>query len=161
MVDFSSVVPQTVLVQQNQVSIDPGYSNYQWYKDTTAIASATQHLYRANTPGYYRVKYQNELGCMVWAKNVPYLTQPESPFAVQHYLEFYPNPATSTVNLSSEERIIKYVQVVNLYGKTVLQSELNATSGSIMVDKLARGIYILRVWLKDQPYPQDLKVEIL
>ncbi|WP_417600807.1 T9SS type A sorting domain-containing protein [Owenweeksia hongkongensis] len=160
-VDFSSVAQQTISVQQNQVSIDTGYSYYQWYRDTIAIPGATKHFYQANTPGHYRVNYQNELGCTVWATNSPFLSLHESLLATPLNVKLYPNPASSVVNLSSEDNKIKYVEIVNLYGKNLMQKELNATIGSVSVENLAKGIYIFRIWLKDQKHPQDLKVEIL
>ncbi|AEV33199.1 PKD domain protein [Owenweeksia hongkongensis DSM 17368] len=160
-VDFSSVVQQTISVQQNQVSIDTGYFYYQWYRDTIAISGATKYFYQASTPGHYGVQYENEFGCLVWAKNTPFLTQPELSLTQPRNIQLYPNPASSVVNLSSKDKSIKNVEVIDLYGKTLSHTELNAKTGLITVEDLPKGIYIFRVWLKDQNYPHDLKVEIL
>lgn len=55
--------------------------------------------------------------------------------------KIYPNPVSSTLNISSTINTKTY-KIVNLLGKTV--KDINATSGSIDVSGLSAGIYILR-----------------
>ena len=58
--------------------------------------------------------------------------------------KMYPNPASSTLYLSSKS-IIKKAQIVNLTGQILFNQDLNLTTTEIPVDRLADGLYIIKL----------------
>lgn len=58
--------------------------------------------------------------------------------------QFYPNPASSTVNLSSTT-IIDNVSLVDVTGKVLLNQNVSNTTGSLNVENLPSGVYFMNV----------------
>jgi hypothetical protein len=59
-------------------------------------------------------------------------------------ITLYPNPASESINISSEN-IIKYLEIYNPLGQKVYQIEVNNKSKSININSLPKGIYIIGV----------------
>jgi hypothetical protein len=62
---------------------------------------------------------------------------------------YYPNPTTSTLNLSSIERI-ENVEIYNMLGQKVIAQSVNATTSEINVSSLATGAYLMKVLVNGQ-----------
>jgi hypothetical protein len=62
---------------------------------------------------------------------------------------YYPNPAESTLNLSSLD-IIESVAIFNILGQKVIDQNVNSTTSELNVSDLATGTYILKVSVNGQ-----------
>jgi hypothetical protein len=62
---------------------------------------------------------------------------------------YYPNPTTSTLNLSSVENI-ENVEIYNMLGQKVIVQNINATTSEISVSELSTGTYIMKVSVNGQ-----------
>jgi hypothetical protein len=62
---------------------------------------------------------------------------------------YYPNPAESTLNLSSLD-IIESVAIFNILGQRVIDQNVNSTTSELNVSDLATGTYILKVSVNGQ-----------
>jgi type 1 glutamine amidotransferase len=60
----------------------------------------------------------------------------------QDQFKLYPNPANTIINL--EGPLSSEINLVNIYGQTVLHQKLNSTFVTLEVDHLVPGIYCLR-----------------
>jgi len=58
--------------------------------------------------------------------------------------DYYPNPASSTINLNALETI-EHVALYNVLGQKALDQTLDATSTALDVSSLATGTYLMRV----------------
>ena len=64
-------------------------------------------------------------------------------------LKVYPNPATSTLNISvNENDLVEKVAVYNVIGKQVLSLNMNNNLKSLNVSDLDKGIYIVKLFYK-------------
>jgi len=59
-------------------------------------------------------------------------------------MSIYPNPASESITISSDN-IIKYLEIYNPLGQKVYQTKVNAKSKSIDINSLSKGIYIIGV----------------
>ena len=62
---------------------------------------------------------------------------------------YYPNPTSSTLNLSSVESI-ENVEIYNMLGQKVIDQNVNATTSEISVSELSTGTYIMKVSVNGQ-----------
>lgn len=101
---------------------------------TDAVWNATDHFVTttADTTTAY-------IGTIVIEPTVGIATAENAEFRV------YPNPASSNVNISSDENISK-VEVYNANGATVMTRNANSTNVTLNVEELGDGIYAVRVY---------------
>lgn len=59
-----------------------------------------------------------------------------------------PNPAKDYINISAAKPINK-IEVYNLLGQQVINSNLNSTRQDISVSNLSKGVYILKAFIED------------
>ncbi|WP_445737016.1 chondroitinase-B domain-containing protein [Mariniflexile sp.] len=61
-------------------------------------------------------------------------------------LKLYPNPVNGNyLNVSLKNKPLGHIKIINMLGKTVMESVIDNTSGKINVSSLSNGIYILKV----------------
>ena len=76
-------------------------------------------------------------------------------------LTLYPNPTSSemTVTLNNTDVKIEKIEVLNIYGKSVSLHPVNQFFGTLKMNDLVKGIYILKVYLdnKDVVYRRIIK----
>ena len=61
-------------------------------------------------------------------------------------LNVYPNPSSSTVNISSDvNAIISTIEMLDLNGRVIKSQKINATEGQISVSDLATGMYMMKI----------------
>ena len=64
-------------------------------------------------------------------------------------LTYYPNPASSTINLSAE-KIIDSVAIYNILGQKVIDQNIDEINSSLNVSSLTVGTYIMKVSIDGQ-----------
>ncbi len=67
---------------------------------------------------------------------------------LENFTLVYPNPANTIVNIDSRKKEILNYQIIDLYGKTVKQAEVNNSKFAISVSNLPAGIYVLKLNVK-------------
>ncbi len=60
------------------------------------------------------------------------------------YFKVYPNPATSVLNIYSNDIMIQYMDIFDITGKQLVHLKVNGNQASIPVESLPQGIYQLR-----------------
>ena len=66
-------------------------------------------------------------------------------------INIYPNPTTSFLNYKSSIQVEKIV-IYNMLGQVVQQEKVNALEGTINIEKLAQGTYLVKVNDIDKGY---------
>lgn len=85
-----------------------------------------------------------DAGVVKFIINLPELSVSDPIFLNQDHLVIYPNPATDSINISSQSEIEK-VEIYSVTGQKVMDS----TSAKINVHHLAQGVYVVRAQLKN------------
>ena len=138
--------PMPVVTKSNDTlycSIDPSYTSYQWYQDTTLIAGATNSFYVTNQGGSYHVEVTNEFGCNSSAGFAVGLQD----YASDNIVYMYPNPAGDQLMIGglkfTKETII---DIYNVLGQIILEERVSRSNTAIInVKNLAAGVYFVRL----------------
>jgi uncharacterized protein (TIGR02145 family)/gliding motility-associated-like protein len=78
-----------------------GGSSYQWYKNGSIIAGATNSVYSASTAGTYTVQLISNNGCIAFANNSSVLTFTQTPVANFTYSSYCINKPISFISTSN------------------------------------------------------------
>ena len=78
----------------------------------------------------------------------------------ENNISLYPNPCNDILNIYSDEEISK-IEMLNIQGKKVYESNGNINDSFIDVNNLEQGMYFVRVYLKNEYYPVSRKVLVL
>ncbi|MCB0806736.1 MAG: T9SS type A sorting domain-containing protein, partial [Bacteroidales bacterium] len=70
----------------------------------------------------------------------------------------YPNPANSFINVKGDHEIYT-VELFNLTGQEVYNSEVNELTHTIATDQLDKGVYLLKATLKDGVVTQRVTIQ--
>lgn len=76
-------------------------------------------------------------------ENTSLNVQVENPLSSEEF-KIYPNPMNEAFTISTENEVIKNVELFNLYGDNVLNLKTESTSVKINVSELAKGVYIVK-----------------
>ncbi|WP_107039468.1 M43 family zinc metalloprotease [Brumimicrobium mesophilum] len=57
----------------------------------------------------------------------------------------YPNPTTNELNIQLDNGQIKTVEILNMHGQTLMQTEQNNAAAKINVSNLTPGVYIVKI----------------
>jgi len=71
--------------------------------------------------------------------------EPEPQSIPNNWFEIYPNPASGTINIRTKLRTNESYQITDLQGRVLLTGKLRDTETTVAVDKLSRGVYILKL----------------
>jgi hypothetical protein len=107
--------------------------------DNIRISAATQ-----TDPDTYLV--------VVPSDNLNFVSIEESEFAEY---SIYPNPANSFVTISAEVENAE-ILIYNIYGKLVLETEMNNTQLMIDIEGLESGMYIINIISQEGTYTEKL-----
>ena len=66
-------------------------------------------------------------------------------------ISIYPNPTTTLLNFKSVIQVEK-ILIYNMLGQLVQQEKVNASEGTINIEKLAQGTYLVKVNDIDKGY---------
>ncbi|MBC8173774.1 MAG: T9SS type A sorting domain-containing protein, partial [Chitinophagales bacterium] len=131
-----------------------GYT-YQWYKGATGISGATSNVYLATTPGNYKVRVTNALGC--FKISPPYAiieTCKLGSGIYAHKLLIYPNPASETINFEIstgyKTNIAVEIVIINSLGENIYEGSSVIQNGSLIenisLKNIPAGIYNLEIY---------------
>jgi hypothetical protein len=81
---------------------------------------------------------------LLWAAAVNGTEDPEQP---ERKIEIFPNPVTQGRLTITSSEDIRSVHILNIAGKTVFTQDYEPNTGSVVIelDKLEKGIYLVRI----------------
>lgn len=113
---------------------------YQWYKDGTAIAGATDSFITTiGVGGIYKVVVTNISDCSKSAEIDLNVTGIEEGISTTYYVKVYPNPTQDKLNIEAPKGLT--VSLVDLQGRVLFQ---NKDAQQIDMSQFASGIYIIQ-----------------
>ena len=66
---------------------------------------------------------------------------------LEEYLKLFPNPTDGILNFSTSSNI-EELQILDLHGKIILETNLNTNNGSIDLKNFNKGIYTVKAFSK-------------
>jgi hypothetical protein len=124
-------------------------SNLQWYSSSTGGAPLPLSTVLVDGATYYVSQTIN--GCESSRIAITVTENLSSDDFFLTGLNLYPNPTTSLLNFKSAFQVEK-ITIYNMLGQLVQQEKANALEGTINIEKLAQGTYIVKVNDIDKGY---------
>jgi len=145
----------SVSLEDNTLTANQIDAAYQWWdcNNEIFVTGEEGQSFTPSIAGLYSVLITYG-DCSVWSDCIL-----SSPLSVEenesNKISIFPNPASSTVTIQNKllQKINK-IEIIDLSGKMVLQQDDN--TGLINIEKLASGMYIIRVSLEEQIFAYKL-----
>ncbi len=152
-----------------KASFDATYT-WQWYRDGSPIAGATNYLYNATLPGSYRCRVTNASGCSRNSASIVVTACKEGEELTEAPVEIfdvYPNPTDEVVNINMElntENTEAQIFIVNIMGDVVYSRDAAINNGTLsevitLDDQVAAGLYFVKVYVGNKEYSQQLVIQ--
>ncbi|WP_116788745.1 fibronectin type III domain-containing protein [Flavobacterium psychrotrophum] len=151
-IEVNTLDATTSLNAETITAIQQG-ATYQWVdcaNGNAVIEGATDQSYTATANGQYAVMIEFN-GCNAVSECVTISTLSIKNPIVKNNLVIYPSPATTVLNIKTDE-VIKAVKIVDLFGKTI--SVTNFADNKIDVRILEAGVYFVEIQTTDNKYVQ-------
>lgn len=145
---FMINTPLTVVTD----AVDPTYT---WFLNDLEQTETTNE-YSPFTNGVYSVTVEDELGCQVTAT---YTLEILSIDELDNQINLYPNPATEYVEINSSTEMIESISVINITGKLMQEHQVNAMQYIINNTELAKGMYFIKIKMKNQEITKQVLFE--
>ncbi|MBX2903562.1 MAG: immunoglobulin domain-containing protein [Chitinophagales bacterium] len=137
-------LPQPTITQNGNVLSTQVFASYQWQFNGSDISNATSQSHTANQNGNYTVAVTDANGCSAYSSVVT-VTGVGIKEVSSFRSEVYPNPATTVLQVSSEEALLS-IAIVDLYGRMVFTQAVNdAKQTQIDVSKMAASTYFIHL----------------
>ena len=148
-VEVTPIPEKPIVYASNNALYTSAVSKYQWYEVADGkITNATNwNLKPEKTGDYYVITSQNE--CLS-EKSTSVHFEYTGPNGIEEHneieLQFYPNPFSSNLNISSSFEIAK-VEMVNSIGSVcVIKKGIKNKAVNINTTSLAKGVYLIKIW---------------
>jgi len=138
----SAIVPD-IIQSGNQLFVSQAYASYQWFYNNVPIIGATDYFYVAAQNGDYSIVVTDCNGCSASATILNFVASSAELTNINNLISITPNPATSTVSISSPLPI-KLITICNAIGENVWSDKPNSTS-KIVDTFFGKGIYFVHV----------------
>ena len=137
-------LPQPTIAQNGNVLSTQVFASYQWQFNGSDISNATSQSHTANQNGNYTVAVTDVNGCSAYSSVVT-VTGVGIKEVSSFRSEVYPNPATTVLQVSSEEALLS-IAIVDLFGRKVFTQAVNeAKQTQIDVSKMAASTYFIHL----------------
>ena len=74
-------------------------------------------------------------------------------------ISIYPNPVSNSLFFNANNKIINTIQLIDIAGKIVLNSNIQLQSGSIDLIGLPKGLYIAKIFTANQVYSHKVNIK--
>ena len=137
--------PTPVVTRTGNTLSTGSFTSYQWYKNTVAIANATQQSYNATESGLYSVRVGNASNCSATSSEFNFIFSGiNDVFANGKTVVIYPNPTQKMLNIDLVNvHLTATAKVLDITGKLI--AELSIQQQQVDVSNLASGIYLLKL----------------
>lgn len=167
---FNTLVFNFDVPVMNNLELGMNSGNSDLYRNSTGsaypyaignIASITGH----NSPNsatyhyffYNLIMQENCLSDFAEATAV-FMAPSEVEGVIEKRFSIYPNPATNSVNISSN-KIIKFINIFNITGSLIFSKSYSENTALIDVSRFAKGMYTIQLISKDNSNVQPLIIE--
>ncbi len=154
----TAFLPQiTTNAAGNLIILNSGNSDIQWYVDGVPLQDDTLDVCVPAVSGNYTVTLLDEYGCL----------SESDPTAVTVGLDqlsnltwsVFPNPAGNSVNIRVDEsKQVDQIEIIDMLGRTVLQSDGFTGEQQLELNELKDGSYIVRLIAQDQIFTKPLLI---
>lgn len=140
---------QPTLTPDGNTLISSPSDNYTWFLDGVQLADTTQTI-ELTADGAYTVVTSSFGKCESQSEEYTHNTAAIETIIIESSIVVYPNPSNDFLYVTSLEKIISSIELINLNGKTVSRMDfINDTQTIISVNGLNAGLYVLRILLTD------------
>ncbi len=122
-----------------------GNTSYQWYLNGIPISGATNQSYVPLISGNYSVEVFNIYGCSTTSSEYYFQMVSVNPIDDVSAIQLLIDPKFLQIIFSNEKFIGTQLQLYNSTGQLVNEMVATQKTESILIEKLAKGIYILTV----------------
>jgi len=127
-----------------------GITDFQWFRDGTAISGATSRDLFTRSSGTYTVRVRNAVPCSAMSSDYVFVYDPtsvEEDVAAGRAIGISPNPGLDFVIVAMPLSSQRTLDVVNLVGQTVYSTHVADGQRELRLNlaTFARGAYIVRV----------------
>lgn len=158
-VDVSiSSIQVSISATGTELSVDAGFTSYQWFVNGSPVPGATTETYIATTSANFSVQVTDATGCVGTA--FIEFTLPDGINDLGVYVPFtvYPNPSEGQFQVKTEFSESYSILVMNALGQRVL--EQNATQENrTEINIETAGTYLLQLIVGETVYNKKLVVE--
>ncbi len=141
---FYQVEP-VIQIKEFLLSVDNVYATYQWMKNGTDIAGATEATYLVKENGNYQVRVTNERGCPGTAPEYTVSNVPQNGLEnirdLGAYIRVYPNPASKILYISSPLAV--QASMYSIEGRHLWHGDNVQT---VPLEHLSSGVYLLHIY---------------
>ncbi|MFN7602846.1 MAG: T9SS type A sorting domain-containing protein, partial [Bacteroidota bacterium] len=125
-----------------------GLKSYQWFKNESAIAGATNYFYVPVNSGKYKLMGTSLTGCSNFSDPIDFiitniLDGDDTPFYI------YPNPCNGIINFGDNLKI-DFAELIDVTGSSRLSSEVS--QNKLDISKLNDGFYLIRASSTEKTY---------
>jgi hypothetical protein len=141
----NSLPQPTISRNGNQLSTQV-FANYQWQRNGINLSGETSQTYTATQDGDYTVVVSDTNSCSNTsaAMNV-ILVGIENALEKDFKLNIYPNPASNSINVESNE-LLERISVYDIYGRVILTAfEPSTDNTQLSVTELMAGTYFIEL----------------
>ena len=141
----------TISVNDNDLSTQAGFTNYQWLLNGNPIPGATGETFAITESGAYSVQVTGPNGCSIVSDETNVIfTSAEEIIPSLQSLNITPNPFQNILNVEIivMENIDLEIELTDVVGKVILTKAINvqtSTTQIIDTEKLETGIYFLNL----------------
>ncbi len=138
--------PVSVSVNGDTLTAHNGNS-YQWYRNGSLIANATDSVYIATQSGNYTVAITDEHGCYATSNAVVVIVSGITETGNSDLgIRIFPNPVKEDLNLVVDAGLIgEEILVSDLSGRILMREKIKAINFKLEIAPFSNGIYILKV----------------
>jgi PKD repeat protein len=126
----------------------PGYVNYQWYFDTTAIAGANSYYFIASQNGDYSVQVLDSNGCTAAATIIDVILSVENEMPFE-YLNVYYSDNNFELKYQLKNQTAAILNITDEIGQALYSGKVLFMSGNNRLDikstELSSGIYFITI----------------
>jgi hypothetical protein len=133
------------------------HNNYQWFKNDTAIANATNYSFQLSNlqqsdSGSYTCTITNSLATGLTIYQRPVTLHVSIKTGINNVtipeMKIYPNPKGGIIYIETSKSIPAKtkIEVINLYGKILIQKDwIEGSRQELNLYNLPRGLYFIRI----------------
>lgn len=145
---IQGTVPATPVISYSNGSfISTLGPNYQWYFNGSEIVGETSQITFSGANGYYYVAFEGPEGCLAFSDSIQLsldLAENEG-----SDITIFPNPVKNQLQINSEISLEKF-RIIDVSGRIINGYQTFPNSGTLNLDYLKSGMYILETTSKDK-----------
>jgi hypothetical protein len=147
-IKFNSLPSIEVKQIADTLKAPSGLKGYQWFKNETALAGATNYFYVPVNSGKYKLMGTSLTGCSNFSNPINFIiTSIADSSDISFFL--YPNPSNGTINFGDNLKI-DFAEIIDVTGSTRLSSEVS--QNKLDVSDLSEGFYLIRASSMEKTY---------